>query len=157
MGSKTGQLKAITVFRNNMQENKETYISFILAELEKGTERGKVLAKAGKKWQISVRSFDRLWKVAKERHIDTQKAAQTAMANQSIDAAVKRQGGAIMSKERRMQIATAIAEDLAEQTSDRLKAMDYLSKIEGDYAAIKQDHSGSIDLSAWLAANSTKA
>ena len=52
-----------------MASKSDTYIQFILDELKSGNvERGKVLAKVGKKWQMPARTFDRYWKKAQERH-----------------------------------------------------------------------------------------
>lgn len=51
---------------------KESYILFIVEELKKGNiERATVLAGFGKKWQKGVRSFDRYWKEANNRHLET--------------------------------------------------------------------------------------
>jgi hypothetical protein len=65
-----------------MAKSSEAYIDEILRLLANGiVERGKVLAKVGKKWQISVRTFDRAWKIAQERHLLTQQKL-----NESIEA-----------------------------------------------------------------------
>jgi hypothetical protein len=56
-----------------MAKSSEAYIEEILRLLANGiVERGKVLAKVGKKWQISTRTFDRAWKIAQERYLLTQ-------------------------------------------------------------------------------------
>jgi hypothetical protein len=56
-----------------MAKSSEAYIDEILRLLANGiVERGKVLAKVVKKWQISARTFDRAWKTAQERHLLTQ-------------------------------------------------------------------------------------
>ncbi len=65
-----------------MKADKETIISEILIELNGiGNSRAEILAKVGKKWQLSNRTFDRVWKIAQERHIDAQKTKQTDIAN----------------------------------------------------------------------------
>jgi hypothetical protein len=54
----------------------ESYIDTILSILANGiVERGKALAKFGKKWQVSNRTFDRAWKIAQERYAITQQKA----------------------------------------------------------------------------------
>lgn len=64
----------------------ETYISFIIDQLKTGNvERGKVLAIFGKKWQTGTRSFDRYWKEANERHLDTQNKLQKEKDSIYID------------------------------------------------------------------------
>lgn len=65
-----------------MKADKETIISEILIELNGiGNSRAEILAKVGKRWQMSDRTFDRVWKIAQERHIDAQKTKQTDIAN----------------------------------------------------------------------------
>lgn len=133
-----------------MKENKETYITFLISELEKGAERGETLSKFVEKWQKTPRTFDRLWKIAKERHKETQEKAQKAIADLTIAAAEGRQKTAIIDKQRRMEIASSIAEGKAwrvqngqsaeiviPSANDRIKALDYLSRIDGDYKPTK--------------------
>jgi len=49
--------------------NKESIITDILIELNGvNNQRGEVLAKVGNKWQLSERTFDRIWKDANSRH-----------------------------------------------------------------------------------------
>lgn len=65
-----------------MKADKETIISEILIELNGiGNSRAEILAKVGKRWQMSDRTFDRVWKIAQERHIYTQKTIQSSVAN----------------------------------------------------------------------------
>ena len=66
--------------------DKETIIGEILIELAKvGNSRGEVLAKVGKKWQLSERTFDRVWKIAQERHIETQSNIQSKLNDTLLD------------------------------------------------------------------------
>ena len=63
-------------------KDKESIISFILVELNGvDNSRAEILTKVVKKWQMSDRTFDRVWKVAQERHIDAQKIKQSDIAN----------------------------------------------------------------------------
>lgn len=68
-----------------MKANKETIISDILIELNGvNNQRGEVLAKVGKKWQLSDRTFDRLWKEANSRHEISQLEQQKKINEESI-------------------------------------------------------------------------
>ena len=70
-----------------LMSKQETYISFIIDQLQSGNvERGKVLATFGKKWQTGVRSFDRYWKEANERHIEAQNTLQKVKDDIYIEA-----------------------------------------------------------------------
>ena len=63
-------------------KDKESIISFILVELNGvANSRAEILTKVVNKWQMSDRTFDRVWKVAQERHIDAQKIKQNDIAN----------------------------------------------------------------------------
>lgn len=134
-----------------MRPNKEKIIATLIAELEQGSERSEILAKYGKIWHVSKRTFDRHWKTAQERYAERQKEIQNKLAEQSMATALERQKKAILTKEQRMEIASKIAKGEAWKVqgnliipngSDRLKALDYLSKIDGDYAPTKQEHTG---------------
>jgi hypothetical protein len=63
-------------------KDKESIISFILVELNGvDNSRAEILTKVVKKWQMSDRTFDRVWKIAQQRHTDTQKTIQNNIAN----------------------------------------------------------------------------
>jgi len=65
--------------------NKESIITDILIELNGvNNQRGEVLAKVGNKWQLSERTFDRIWKDANSRHEIIQFDQQNKLAEQSI-------------------------------------------------------------------------
>lgn len=69
---------------------KEAYITGILKELRSGNaERGKVLAKLGKKWQMGDRTFDRYWKIANERYIieanEVNIAAKSILVSKNVE------------------------------------------------------------------------
>lgn len=137
--------------------NKQNIITEIISELEKGRERVDVLATVGKSWQLSTRTFDRLWKEANEKHKAAQNEAQRLIAEQSIEATLKRHNEAIISKEQRMEILSnmalgqmqvlkpmAVAGEILEvlvrpDYNDRKNAISELNKMDGSYAATKQD------------------
>lgn len=136
--------------------NKQNIITEIISELEKGCERINVLATIGKNWQLSTRTFDRLWKEANEKHKETQEQAQKAIAEQSIAATIERHNEAIISKEKRMEILSnmalgqmqvlkpmSVAGEIVEvfvrpDYNDRKNAISELNKMDGSYAPIKQ-------------------
>ncbi len=141
--------------------NKENIVTEILLMLESGTVRHACLAKVAKKWQISVRTFDRHWKTANEKHAETQSAIQNSIA--SISAEVFRENftGRILTKLERQEILTQIAlgeikltkyivadgfieeRDVVPSWSDRKAAIAELNKMDGAYAA-EEDPSGEI-------------
>lgn len=128
----------------------ETYIIFILNEIKKGNvERKTVFAKFVKKWHVSQRTFDRVWKVAQERHAELVQRVQKQKDAQYVDIESKIDKTSIIDKARRMEIASQIAEGILVDNDGnepdfnaRLKALDYLAKVEGDYAPVKNEHSG---------------
>lgn len=96
-------------------------------------------------------------KIAKQRsfqlydkyYLEIQTERNKAKLSNSIESENKRQNKAILTKIERMEIASSIAkgiswksglEIITPNANDRLKALDYLSKIEGDYMATKIDH-----------------
>ena len=54
---------------DRVKSNKQIIIDAIIKEINFGKERGKVLATVGKKWQLSIRTFDRYWKEAQKQHV----------------------------------------------------------------------------------------
>lgn len=131
-----------------MKPNKENIINDILIELEKGITFSDCLALNGTKWQLSQRTFARYWKKANEAHKDVLNKRQKELADISIEAEKERLKMAILTRHERMKIASDIGkgkawkvgdEILIPTSSDRLRALDYLSKVEGDYAPIKSE------------------
>ena len=123
-----------------MTPNKEQIITFILAELEKGTNRVDVFSQVAEKWSVASRTFDRFWKTAKDRHERRQQETQRQIADISTSDVIEGLEEAVISKNTRMQIASAIATNPLNDPGDRLKALDYLSRIDGDYAPVKKEH-----------------
>lgn len=136
--------------------DKQVIINYLVSEIEKGTSRGKVLGKIGKKWEISRTTFDRHWKIAniqqKERQDKAKEASDAAYIQASAEAAKK----AVMSSQERKELLTKIAKGelftkeahpvnageyidvpVAIETQERLKAIAELNKMEGDYAPAK--------------------
>ena len=125
-----------------MKANKEAYIDFILDELEKGNVNHKdVLSVFLPKFASTRQTFDKYWKLANERYKEAQQAIKSSTEVQAITNELDKLKTLNLTKIDRMRIAESIAmnAEMSATPSDQLKALDYLSKIEGDYASIKQD------------------
>lgn len=108
-----------------MKPNKETYQSFILSELERGTERKQVLAKFVKKWAVSSRTFDRQWKIAQSRHLENQQARQRALAEVYTQTDIERLNKAILTKDEALEILTKTAKGDERKVGKRIIAPSY--------------------------------
>ena len=135
----------------------ETYISFIIDQLQSGNvERGKVLAIFGKNWQKGVRSFDRYWKEANERHIEGQNRLQKEKESIYIESEKKAFKTALKTKTERMSELQAMLEpdyltseivgisngvpvwaDRPLTPMERKHIHSELSKMDGSYAPTK--------------------
>ncbi|MDM1049353.1 hypothetical protein [Sphingobacterium hotanense] len=132
--------------------SKQKAIELILVELDKGSTFSACMALNGTNWHIPERTFKRYWKEANQTYSERQQAIQSLVNEQRVELEKERVKSNILTKEQRMEIASQIAVDVEASNSDKIKAMDYLSKIDGDYAAIKQDVNinGSITPENWL-------
>lgn len=129
--------------------NKQAYIDFILEELNKGNILYKDVYLAFlSKFKLSEPTFVTYWKKANETYKDILNKRQKELADISTEAEKERLKMAILTKHERMKIASDIGkgkawkvgdEILIPTSGDRLRALDYLSKVEGDYAAIKTE------------------
>jgi len=136
--------------------SKQTIIDSLIHEIESGNERGKVLGKIGKKWELSRTTFDRLWKIAKDQQQERQRKASEAADKAYINAKAEAAKSAVMSKQERLEYLTCIAKGEVKikkpfvingkimeypsepDHSDRMKAIAELNKMDGDYAPTKQ-------------------
>jgi molecular chaperone DnaK (HSP70) len=137
----------------------QTRISTIAKELANGKERADILAKYGKKWQISSRSVDRLIEKAREqaqtlRNL-AEKTANDTLVAETIDAVksgLKTKAERLMILQKQIDCSESELESgksngkhltVLEKVALRkvLKELQSeISKIEGDYAPIKQQH-----------------
>lgn len=130
-----------------MKPNKEQYIDFIVDELSKGNVQYKeVMLAFVSKFELTEQTFVRYWKTANERHREAQQAIKKATEVQSIEGELNKLKTLQLTKLDRMKIAEGIAmgkakriegQILVPSPSDQLKALDYLAKIDGDYAPAK--------------------
>ena len=137
------------------KNDKLAIADFIVSNLKKGDGRGKVLAKVVAKWQISNRTFDRIWKVANQKHIEAQKIINNALAEVDKQAAIEARKKEILSIEERKEILSQIALgglplrkamvvggeikeiDVVPDWMDRKNAIAELNKMDGSYAPTK--------------------
>ena len=144
-----------------IKPHKQIQIDFVISCLQKGEQRGKILAKFVKKWQTSERGFDRVWKIAKQQHTDNQQLIKEKLAAIDIAAATNARKKAIMTADERKEYLTKIilgeiqvpyqevkwnpltkefeTIDFVELAnhSTRISAISELNKMEGDYAPTK--------------------
>lgn len=137
--------------------SKQHIIDAIIKQIRVGKERGKVLAKIGKEWQLSDRTFDRLWKTANEQHRELQDKAREAADKAYIEAMAEAAKQAVMSEQERKEVLTKIGRGLIPLTKpmivdgilemvpvvpdwmDRKNAIAELNKMDGSYAATQID------------------
>ncbi len=127
--------------------SKEAYIDFIIDEIKKGNVDHKdVLSVFLPKFACTRQTFDKYWKTANERHREAQQAIKEAKEVQTIANELDKLKTLQLTKLDRMKIAEGIAmgkakriegQILVPSPSDQLKALDYLAKIDGDYAPAK--------------------
>lgn len=130
-----------------MQTNKQTYIDFIVNELNKGNVQYKdVCSVFCSKFQLSERTFNSYWKNANVAFSEQREAINKKKLEESITQEKEAVKSLVLDKYARMKIAEGIALGKARRIegqivmpsdAERLKALDYLSKIEGDYAPTK--------------------
>ena len=137
-----------TIMQNEItMENKDAYIDFIIDCFNKGIiERADILAKFVEKWQKSSRSFDRYLKLANEAYKLQRNVINEAKLSETIQIEKEAVKTLLLDKVDRMRIAEEIAlgesfesngKIITPTPSERLKALEYLAKIEGDYAPSK--------------------
>lgn len=123
-----------------LSPNKQVYVDFIVNELQNGNVAYKdVMLVFVSKFQLTEKTFCIYWKIANETFLTTQKSIKEAKEIQTITNELDKLKKANLTKIDRLLIAESIAlnEDGTSNNSDKLKALDYLSKIEGDYAPTK--------------------
>jgi hypothetical protein len=133
-----------------MTTNKQTYIDFIINELNNSNVKyNDVCSVFCTKFHITERSFAKYWKQANEAYKNQREAINEAKLSTTIETEKEALKTLILDKTKRMQIAEEIAMGKAKRVegqivmpsfADRMKALDYLSKIEGDFAASKVEN-----------------
>lgn len=146
---------------NAAKPSKQTIIDFLIKEIALGKERGPVLSKTVKKWQMSDRTFDRYWKIANQQHQENQSKIKEAVAEVDVRAAVEARKKEIMTADERKEYLTKLVQgkikipysekkwnpdtkkfetlkfvELPNHTA-RISAIAELNKMDGDYAPAK--------------------
>ena len=124
--------------------NKQKAIELILSELEKGSTYSECLGVLGGKWGLPKTTFDRYWKEANIKYLSLKEEIEKELMKERVEEEKKRLKSNILTKTQRMQLASDIALSKDASYSDKLKALDYLSKIEGDYAPVQTESELSI-------------
>ncbi|MDH1602348.1 hypothetical protein [Empedobacter sp. GD03739] len=128
--------------------NKQKAIELILVELEKGSTYSACLGVIGRKWTLSESSFKRYWKEANSTYSERQELIQKELESKRLEAETERLKKAILTKDERLEIASNIAlgkarkigeQILIPSDGDRLRALDYLAKVNGDFAPKKEE------------------
>jgi hypothetical protein len=131
-----------------MKPNKENTVQDILIELEKGISYNECMALNGKKWQLAERTFVRYWNKANEQYKEVLNKRQKELNDISTEAEKERLKSALLTKHERLLIAQGIAQGKAWKSGDikvvpsagdRIRALDFIAKVEGDYTAVKTE------------------
>lgn len=132
------------------------YIDFIVTQMQNGCiDRADILANFGKKWQKSERTFDRYFKAAKNIHQIWNEEKNGLNKKRQIEKENELIEMGLLTQKERFKIADDIAkgierkfkigtkeEILIPTAAEQLKALDYLAKVHGDYAAQKTELTG---------------
>jgi hypothetical protein len=136
--------------RKTITNNKQAYIDFILNELNKGNVKyNDVSSLFCSKFQITERTFNKYWLLSNEVHLEQRQAINAEKLNTTIQTEKESTRRLVLDKIGRMLIAEEIAMGKAKKVegqiimpsfSERIRALDYLSKIEGDFAPQQIEH-----------------
>ena len=124
-----------------MKLSKDKCIELILEQLALGSTYTHTLGLIRRNWTLSESSFKRYWNTANERYKEAQQAIKSSTEVQTITNELDKLKTLNLTKIDRMRIAESIAlnEDGTASNADKLKALDYLAKIESDYAPMKTE------------------
>ena len=118
----------------------EAYRQYCLKELRAGNFKAKsVLPLFCEKFDLGERTFYKYWRQAKKEYEDYISETKAMTREAAVDAEVALENLNLVNKAERMEIASLIARSETHKPQDRLKALDYLSKIDGDYAPEKKE------------------
>lgn len=138
-----------------MTSNKQVQVDYIVSCLEKGETRGRILAKFLKKWQITVRTFDRLLKFGKDEHQAALLKIKARKEKLDLQNALNERQLQIIDVNERKQILSKIIRGdmplkkpmvvagklrypkIVPDWDNRRSAIAELNKMEGDYAPDK--------------------
>lgn len=110
----------------------------ILNLIEKGTMYNDALAVICGKFQLTERTFINYWNDARIEFVAREALIKQQVDKERVEVEKKIMEVDILTKADRMRLATKLAKG-AGLDSDKLRALEYLSKIEGDFVT-KIDH-----------------
>lgn len=128
--------------------SKQKAIELILVELEKGSTFSVCFSVLCSKFQLIERTFNNYWKEANTIYQERQQSILKQVEQDNVELEKERLKRQILSKHERMEIASKIAkgeawkvqnELIVPSAGDRMRALDYLSKVDGDFAVKKVD------------------
>ena len=133
---------------------KEIYIDFIIEELEKGNVKyNDVCLLFCTKFDLTKQSFNKYWLIAQETYSERRSLINEAKLNEAINKEKEAVKTLLLSKVDRMRIAEDIAlgesfesngKIITPTPSERMKALEYLSKIDGDFATTKVEQTNTV-------------
>ncbi len=113
-------------------ENKQAYIDFIIECFENGAiERGEVMAMVAKKWQMSVRTFDRNFKKAKDKHSERRREVEKEKLNTTIEQENEAIKKGLKTKFDRLMVLQNLVEKCNESIESGLCSDTFFSKDDG--------------------------
>ncbi len=128
-------------------KNKQIYIDFIIDKLNKGNVHYKdVMLVFVSKFELTEQTFVRYWKKANEQYKEQRRLINKTKQEQRTNEEIKAVKTLVLDKVGRMEIAESIAMEENNSNLDRLKALDYLSKIEGDFAPEKVENNVNMNI-----------
>ncbi len=87
----------------------ETYIQFIIDELQKGNVLHKdVLAQFGIKWHNSERTFNRYWTIANERYLEAQKLINQQKTKEYTSSQIEQKKADILTREKVVEMTSNV-------------------------------------------------
>jgi hypothetical protein len=136
--------------------NKQIIIDEIVVEIAKGISTEKICSAICTKFQFTERTFYNHFKIAQQQHTERQQGIKEAIAKDRTIKELNAVKSSILTAIERKELLTKIAlglEDVEETTdspngtitfkrkpnpSERIKAINEINKMEGDYAPQKQ-------------------
>lgn len=119
--------------------NKQKAMELIISELDKGSTYSECYAVMCSNVQLSERAFANYWKEANSIFAERRLIIEEEKLAEAIRLGKEETKKNIMSKEDTLVILTEIAKDYESSPSDRIKAIDQYSKIQGLHAASRLD------------------
>jgi hypothetical protein len=120
-----------------VKPNKQIYIDFIIESLSNGeVSFENVFKRILTKFNLSRPTFAKYWKLANEQHSEAMQKLKEVKDAVLVEQTKKEAKRLYLDRAQRMEIAFQIALK-GEYDSDKLKALDYLAKMDGDYKPAK--------------------